>query len=269
LDIPATLNNVTVTIAGTLEIDKNSGLTLDNASSISILSGGSVSTTHPANSEIISIGGVKKYVGNVDGTISGPAYASSTSGTSPSGFSSTPITLPVTFVSFSATRRDREDVTLDWTTVSETNNSHFEVERSTDGTNFTVIGKVAAGPVSQEDSYQFADAAASGAATWYRLRQVDIDGQAQYSRIVLLPATTTEKTTVVAIGKTVNIMFAQQTTGPITARLITLNGQVLQQEIFQAASSTLTLTTTSVPSGIYIVYLSDNKAWSLAKKIIL
>jgi hypothetical protein len=271
-DFSLSLNNVYITIGGTLEVDKHSVLTLDNNSSITILSGGSLSTTHPSSTELITIGGVTKWTGT-DGTVNGLAYANSTSGSSPSGFSSTPasgpVTLPVTYVSFIATRNGSTDVTLDWTTASESNNSHFEVERSLNGSDWSTIGTVAAGAGSQENSYNFTDAMASGAEIWYRLRQVDIDGQAQYSHVVLVAGATTAKTTVVTTGKTINVLFAQPVTGSITARLITLNGQVLQQETFEQAASTISLGASRVPGGIYVVYLSDGKGWSMARKVLL
>ncbi|MBS1603346.1 MAG: hypothetical protein JST42_11805 [Bacteroidetes bacterium] len=268
LDISASLNNVYINIGGTLEVDKNSVLTLDIASAIMIQSGGLLSTTHPSATEIITIGGVKKYSGNTDVTISGFGYASGSTGTSPAGFSSTPMTLPVTYVSFTAVR-NAGDVTLDWTTATETNNSHFEVERSLDGSDWTTIGTVAAGTGARENSYHFTDAMASGTEIWYRLRQVDLDGQAQCSHIVLVAGATTAKTTVVATGKTINVLFAQPVSGPVTARLIALNGQVLQQETFEQAAGTLSLGASRVPNGVYVVYLSDGKGWSMARKILL
>jgi len=271
LDFSLALNNVSITIGGTLEMDKHSVLTLDNVSFITVLSGGTLTTTHPSSTELITIGGVTKWTGT-DGPVTGLAYANSGSGSSPSGFSSTPmapVTLPVSFVSFAAKRSGSGDVTLDWTTASEINNSHFEVERSLNGTDWTTIGTVAAGPGSQANSYDFSDAMASGAEIWYRLRQVDLDGHAQYSHIVLVAGTAAAKTTVVAAGKTINVLFAQPTSGVITARLISLNGQVLQQETFEPASSSISLGASRVPDGIYVVYLSDGKGWSMSKKVFL
>jgi len=273
LDFSLSLNNVSLTIGGTLEMDKHSVLTLDNASSITILSGGTLTTTHPSSTELITIGGVVKYNGGTDVTITGLAYASATSGTSPSGFSSTPasgpLTLPVTYVSFSATRSGSANVTLDWTTASESNNSHFEVERSLNGSDWTTIGTVAAGTSSLENSYNFTDAMASGAEIWYRLRQVDLDGHAEYSHIVLVTGAQAATTTIVTAGKTINVLFTQPSSGTITARLITLNGQVLEQETFKQSVGNISLGASRVPDGIYVVYLSDGKGWSMARKIFL
>ena len=138
-----------------------------------------------------------------------------------------------------------------------------------DGSSWITIGSVAAGLSSVEDSYHFTDAAASGAEIWYRLRQVDLDGHALYSRTVLVAGAPTGKTTIVAAGRTINVLFAQPATSSITARLISLSGQVLQQERFEPAAGTISMGASRVPGGIYIVHLSDGKGWSMAEKVYL
>lgn len=52
------------------------------------------------------------------------------------------IVLPVTFHSFKAHYINTETI-LQWSTASETNNSHFIIERSEDGVNFQEVGRVA------------------------------------------------------------------------------------------------------------------------------
>ena len=73
---------------------------------------------------------------------------------------------------------------LSWITLTETNNDYFEIERSEDATNFSVIGKVAgSGNSSVEKKYLFKDEK-PGRIGYYRLRQVDVHGVVTYSRIV-------------------------------------------------------------------------------------
>jgi hypothetical protein len=77
---------------------------------------------------------------------------------------------------------------LRWTTASEANSDYFDVERSANGREFAKIGQLAAaGTTSAAHSYQFTDAAAT-ATSYYRLRQVDLDGTATYSPVVTLAA---------------------------------------------------------------------------------
>ena len=95
--------------------------------------------------------------------------------------------LPVTLVAFTASAVANRDARLSWTTASEVNNDHFEVERSFDGTSFTLIGTVAGhGTTSAASTYALTDAAVAAQASgpvYYRLRQVDYSGAATYSPV--------------------------------------------------------------------------------------
>lgn len=85
---------------------------------------------------------------------------------------------PVEWLSFEAAK-DKQNATLEWATASEENNAHFEIERSVDGKSFVSVGEVAgAGTSSSPSFYTFTDQNVAHLGTvWYRLRQVDIDGQ--------------------------------------------------------------------------------------------
>jgi hypothetical protein len=268
LDNSYSLNNVYITIAGTLDFKQNNQLSLDNASVVSILSSGIVMADHTTPNEVISIGGVNKYIGKTDIALFGPALASSSTGVSPLGFS-TPSSLPVTFISFSADRTDAGTIQLTWNTENEINNSHFEVERSNNGSDWSSIGTVAAGTSSLADSYTFTDESAPTAQTWYRLRQVDLDGKSMYSKVALISATATSKASIVTNGKMVSIFPANVSGGRLMVRLISLGGQVLQQQSFDAASSRICLTASISIPGIYIVQVTDGNTWSMVQKVML
>jgi G8 domain-containing protein/type IX secretion system substrate protein len=271
LDIKPTLNNVDVMVAGALEIDANSGLVLDQWSEVVVQNGALMNSTSFAASSVITIGGATKFQGNKDGFLTGPATANKNTGNSPSGFTSNPVSLPVTWVAFAAVRTG-EAVTLDWSTVNEKNNSHFEVERSVDGSNWSTIGTVEAGVMGQADRYSYTDETAGTAATWYRLRQVDLDGQSEYSKVVTVGGTNAmaaTRTTIYAAGKTINIRFAEPTSSRVTVRLVSMGGQVLQQETLETASGTMSLSASNLPAGIYVVYLADGKGLSTAQKVML
>jgi Secretion system C-terminal sorting domain len=75
-----------------------------------------------------------------------------------------------------------DKVQLGWQAQSETNFSHYEVERSIDGRNFTTIGTVASVP---DGLYSFADNSIAGASKfYYRIKMVDKDGKFSYSAII-------------------------------------------------------------------------------------
>ena len=75
---------------------------------------------------------------------------------------------------------------LDWETASETNNSGFEIYRSTDGIDFENVGWVAgAGNSSSPTPYNFEDRnVLANQRYFYRLRQLDFNGGETVSNTV-------------------------------------------------------------------------------------
>jgi hypothetical protein len=96
-------------------------------------------------------------------------------------------------------RKFNNDVVLNWSTASETNNSHFAVERSLDGTNFEAIGTVKGnGTTARLSNYHFTDYMAADEYSryntlYYRLKQYDFDGSYDYSQTVTVNVGSTEK----------------------------------------------------------------------------
>jgi len=261
-----TLTNVYIAIEGTLNFNQNNTLALDIASIVNILSGGTLTATHPTPNELLTINGVTKYDGKTDGTINGPLAATSTTGSSPSGF--TMVILPVNFVSFSA-HRSNGSIQLVWNTANEMNNSHFEIERSANGSDWETIGNVAAG-TSSSDNYTYTDETAPAAETQYRIRQVDIDGNYGYSKVALVGgnATAAAQATIIASGKTVSIFSSNASGSRLIVRVITIGGQVLQQQAFEATGR-IDLSVPAAITGVYVVQVTDGMQWSVVKKVML
>lgn len=94
-------------------------------------------------------------------------------------------TLPVTLTYFTAEERTGS-ILLKWATAQEINNAYFDVERSVDGNAFTKIATIqGAGNSNENLDYQFTDFnITSSGKIQYRLKQVDIDGKFEYSKIV-------------------------------------------------------------------------------------
>lgn len=96
-------------------------------------------------------------------------------------------TLPVTFGEV-AVKKSGANAEISWSTLSETNNDHFIVERSDDALNFKSIGTVAGqGNTTLVQRYSYADAIGSSTGViYYRIKQVDADGKGSYSKTVSL-----------------------------------------------------------------------------------
>ena len=93
--------------------------------------------------------------------------------------------LPLRFLNFTAIPVAYLQSQLDWVTVDEMNNSHFDIQRSNDaGKSFNKIGEVKgyANPRAI-NHYKYLDKHAKQGFNYYRLKQIDLDDQFQYSPV--------------------------------------------------------------------------------------
>jgi len=89
--------------------------------------------------------------------------------------------LPVQFTKFE-TKCTNTGTLISWATAQEINSSSFEIERSTNGSNWTNIGKIAAaGNSTSEKAYQQVDL--NGGNAFYRIKQIDKDGGFVYTAV--------------------------------------------------------------------------------------
>lgn len=94
--------------------------------------------------------------------------------------------LPVILKTFSGNIQNNQAL-LSWETVTELNNQYYEVEHSSDGINFTPIGKVnGIGTSTVSHNYSFTQSNLTAGKHYYRLAQHDADGSVRYSQIILL-----------------------------------------------------------------------------------
>lgn len=95
--------------------------------------------------------------------------------------------LPLTWLYFNG-RVSGDDCLLDWGTTNEVDTDKFLVEHATDGSHYTVLGTVASRSAGTgvDQRYAFKHEKAGAGIHYYRLRQVDKNGQYTYSRVVPL-----------------------------------------------------------------------------------
>ncbi len=92
--------------------------------------------------------------------------------------------LPIELISFTAFKSIGQ-ISLLWQTASEINNDFIAIEKSTNGTTFREIGTVQGKGTSYEvNDYYFNDESPAPGLNYYRLKQVDFDGNFEYSKVV-------------------------------------------------------------------------------------
>ena len=95
--------------------------------------------------------------------------------------------IPVELTSFTANAQE-DGVILNWTTATETNNQGFEILRSAQNDNdWQKIGYVPGfGTTTEPKSYSYTDQSVTSGTYYYRLKQIDFDGNFEYSAIVAI-----------------------------------------------------------------------------------
>lgn len=162
--------------------------------------------------------------------------------------------LPVTFLDLTATTLSNGYAKLIWSTASETNNSYFTVEKSFDSKNWTAIGKVTgAGTSTQINNYTFEDNSSSFSTAYYRIKQIDIDGNFSYSSIATTNFSTNNKMGIYPnpnAGNTININGLRSTIG---WQLKLMN--VASQTVYATTLLSNQLQLPQIPAGVYFIQL--------------
>ncbi len=92
--------------------------------------------------------------------------------------------IPVELTSFAASVINGM-IYLNWQTATETNNAGFEIQRSSEKSNWTEIGFVTGnGTTAEIQNYSYTDQKPNNGVNYYRLKQIDYDGSYEYSKVI-------------------------------------------------------------------------------------
>lgn len=167
--------------------------------------------------------------------------------------------LPVTFTSFTG-NRNGSNVTLQWATSMESNNTGFEVQRSTGNGAYEKVGfvvtKALDGNSSLPLTYQFAETNAAKGNTWYRIVQIDKDGvrkmtpvrgirgMEEISKLTVYPNPGT--------ASNMNVLFGSSALRDI--KIIDLNGKTMKQWNNHHEDN---MSITGLHTGIYMLIVTN------------
>ena len=181
--------------------------------------------------------------------------------------------LPVTLIDFTGFYNAGENH-LEWQTATEINNDHFEVQRLSANDDFITIGTVkGAGTSDVENSYSLNDPSPMPGNNYYRLKQVDVDGNFTYSDIISIEAPAKGGISVSLYPNptknTVNIAFSSLDayTGVLTVTDI-VGKVVYQSDIMLGTGTTITrLDMSGYEQGQYFVKLSTSASSTTCKVV--
>jgi hypothetical protein len=168
--------------------------------------------------------------------------------------------LPVTFVSLNAIPNTYGNVLVQWQVADEINVKSYEVDRSTDGVNFSAIGNVAA---TNAGNYQYTDNTASGNdKLYYRVKSIDISGKIEYTPTVAV--TLNQKQSIITATPNpfqddLQLQIQSSKNQPAEVRIFGVDGKSYQTynlQVSKGASVNTLKNTTSLPSGVYAIFVN-------------
>lgn len=172
--------------------------------------------------------------------------------------------LPVSITQFNASISDKI-VLLKWQTSSEQNNIGFYIERSADGNNWKQLSFIQGqGNSSTVHNYSYQDINPIEGINYYRLRQVDVDGNFKYSIIVSATLNAENQFIVYPDPVKSKLYFKSPQSG-----MLTIFGLSGQRMIKQRLDNSLSINIKILKSGEYIMVLQGNDRKKVSAKFVV
>jgi hypothetical protein len=189
-------------------------------------------------------------------------------------FAQTSTILPVTLLNWNVSAVAADEARLTWEATHAVNFDHYVIQRSTDGNTFQDIHTTAAseGAGDNVKDYAYTDTYDFNGTLYYRLMMVDIDGKADYSKVISLSLHNKQS---IRIFPTVvdNDVFVETNGSVPGARfeLYTMSGGMVQAKEWSVLDGRQQINVRArgnLPAGAYVARLTDGHS-ILAKQVII
>ncbi len=185
------------------------------------------------------------------------------------------ITLPVELVQFEGKALNQEQIQLNWQTASELNNSHFVLEKSKNGFDFFPLTQIQGhGTSSTLHKYQHVDKSQHNSTNYYRLKQVDRDGQYEYSKVIKVQLQEGRNSMV--------YVYPNPATNQITVDFPTANEETINLQIFNSKGAMVyqqkwtgidaiheTINISDLPNGVYVIHTTTASENYMQKLVVM
>lgn len=177
--------------------------------------------------------------------------------------------MPVTMLFFEVGTVTKEAITLKWATATEENFDYFIIESSTDGAEFTELGRVAGhGNTKMRYDYKFEVTDPVVGKSYFRLKSVDFDGNTETFKVVSATFESTKTVTVFpnpVVDSNVNIDFNFDPSEEVSVAITNLTGTEVLRQSVNGMSNLLTL---SIEAGTYLIKVSSTEV-SFVSRIVV
>lgn len=181
--------------------------------------------------------------------------------------------LPVYFTTVKAAQKDR-NIQVEWKVATESGIAQYEVEKSTDGRNYTKVSQLAAKGISGS-AYNWLDIQPAAGNNFYRIKAIDQLGSSVYSSAVKVQTGRTASQVVVypnpVKGTTISLQFVQQPAGNYTIRMFSKSGQLVYNGRLAHAGGSSTQTIhlpKALPQGMYELQVAGSETQTTQQVIV-
>lgn len=177
--------------------------------------------------------------------------------------------LPIKLTSFNAKVANNQ-IALNWVVAGEDKVNRYEVERSIDGKNFSLVDKITA---SGQHLYNVTDRNPATGVNYYRLKTVDENGDVAYPGSAFAKYSLTGKKFIIYPNPTatnqINIALDGYAPGIYTFKVVDISGKMIKrgQLNFQSATQASLTFDSNLATGVYMLYLDNGKDAVQAKLI--
>ena len=160
---------------------------------------------------------------------------------------------------------------VSWGTEQESNTSEFEIEHSADGRTFTKIGELPAAGNSQTiKKYSFTHLQPVTGFNYYRVKQIDKDGNYKYSVIVTVLKRNGIKNTMVAPNPVKDMLHVVEPdqTYIESAEIYNITGSLLIRKVIKSDVQVFSLPVSALTNGSYVIkinYKTESKTYQFIK----
>ena len=180
-------------------------------------------------------------------------------------------TLPVHLINLYGNMNKTSKVTLNWTVADNETVHSFEVERSVNGRDFTIVGIVFASQKFGNESYMFYETV-NTEKVMYRLRMIDKAHDIDYSRILIFQTKSLGTTDIKVYGNPVidkvTFSYSSIATQVVDVRVYDITGKILMSQKVKSAEGTNVLSLPLNPtfkSGMYLLEVSNGSDRQVTK----
>jgi hypothetical protein len=178
--------------------------------------------------------------------------------------------LPTVWQSFTAGTQDGA-VTLDWSVSNDPNDIWYEVERSSDGSDFQTIASVPANSTDAPEQYSYTDDHPFSGKAWYRIEQIDADSLVDYSKTVSVETRRTTDEPAIQFSPNpvhdrLSVTLPPTITGQTFIHLYNASGAELFNGALSPGPNNIDMQ--SLPPGLYFVAIWENGQCRHVEKIV-